>query len=364
MTLNRDVEQLLRTHFEERGDRTVGDGQVATVLDRVAGHRQRPAWLAALRSPFMTATAITRPAVPRMARIVAVGILAGLLIGAALFVGSNLPKPQPINGLIVFGRMNDALGDTVPFVVNPDGTNVRQLVDFTVEGPHWSADGKVIVIGGSVIDADGSNNRVWDQTDHPFNVYCWDSSPDGQRMLCEGWSDAVGEEDVHGVYTVRASDGGDLVRLSVAGDGGVPGTYSPDGSTVAYTGTFDGVDSALILVNVDGTNRHRLGTLGDVGNPHWAPDGQSIMVGRHGVLLSIDAATGAPTPLPISGQPNVTTGSGQWSPDGTRILFRRLMGDDNWDLFTMLADGTDLVQVTNDPDDDRFFDWGTHPIEN
>jgi WD40 repeat protein len=364
MTLNRDVEQLLRTHFEERGDRTVGDGQVATVLDRVASHRQRPAWLAALRSPFMTATAITRPAVPRMARIVAVGILAGLLIGAALFVGGNLPKPQSINGLIVFGRMNDALGDTVVYIANPDGSGVRKLRPETHEGPFWSPDGSQLGLGHSVINADGSDYRIWDQSGNAFHVECWDWSPDGRRMLCEGFSETAGDEDIHGIYTVRASDGGDLVRLSVAGDGGVPGTYSPDGSTVAYTGTFDGVDSALILVNVDGTNRHRLGTLGDVGNPRWAPDGQSIMVGRHGVLLSIDAATGASTPLAISGQPNVTTGSGQWSPDGTRILFRRLMGDDNWDLFTMLADGTDLVQVTNDPDDDRFFDWGTHPIEN
>jgi hypothetical protein len=156
MNLNRDVEHLLRTQFEERGDRTVGDGQVASILDRVATHRQRPAWLAALRSPFMTATAITRPAVPRVAWIVAVGILAGLLIGAALFVGSNLPKPQPVNGLIVFGRMNDALDDTVPFVVNPDGSNVRQLVDFTVEGPFWSPGGEQIALGDSVIDAAGS----------------------------------------------------------------------------------------------------------------------------------------------------------------------------------------------------------------
>jgi TolB protein len=363
MTLNRDVELLLRAHFDERGDRTVGDGQVASILDRVATHRQRPAWLAALRSPFMTATAIARPAAPRAAWILAVGILAGLLIGAALFVGTNLPKAQPVNGLIVFGRFDDALGDTVVHVVNPDGSDVRQLRPEVYEGPYWSPDGKLIALDGNVIDADGSNLRVWDTTDDPISLYCWDWSPDGQRMLCEGWSDVVGEEDIHGIYTMRASDGGDLVRLSVPGDVGVPGTYSPDGSMIAYVGTFEGVAEALIVVNVDGTNRHRVGTLGAIRDPRWAPDGESLLVGRNGILYSIDVATGAPTPFAIREGLNRPIASGQWSPDGTRILFRGLIEDENWDLFTMLPDGTDVVQVTNNPDDDRFFDWGTHPIE-
>ena len=311
----------------------------------------------------MTATAITRPAVPRVAWIVAVGILAGLLVGAALFVGSNLPKPQPVNGLIVFGRFDATLGDTVVYVVNPDGTHVRQLRPEVHEGPYWSPDGTRIVLGNSVIDADGSNSRLWNTTDQPITIACWDWSPDGTRMLCEGWSDVVGEEDVHGIYTVRASDGGDLVRLSVPGDGGVPGTYSHDGSMVAYTGTFDGVDGALILVNVDGSNRHRLGPLVDSGNPHWAPDGRSILVGSGGILYRIDVATGAPKPIAVKDGLSGPIGSGQWSPDGTRILFRNQVQDGDWDLFTMLADGTDLVRVTDTLEDDRFFDWGTHPIE-
>ncbi len=54
---------------------------------------------------------------------------------------------------------------------------------------------------------------------------------------------------------------------------------------------------------------------------------------------------------------------GQWSPDGTRILIRRYMGGSNVDLFTIRPDGTDLVQVTNNPENDRFMDWGVHPLE-
>ena len=363
MTMQSDIELRLRARFEDVADRSVPDGQVAAVLAKTAGTRQRPAWLVSLRSPSMTDITLVRPAAPRaLGFVVTLALLAAALVAAYLIVGNQQPS-TPVNGQIVFGRFDAALGDTVVYVVNPDGSGLRQLRPEVHEGPYWSPDGKHIVLGDSVIDADGSNFRVWDTTEDPISLYCWDWSPDAQRMLCEGWSETVGEEDVHGIYTVRASDGGNRVRLSVPGDGGVPGTYSRDGSTIAYTGTFDGVEGALILVNVDGTNRRRLGALGDVGNPQWAPDGRSILVGRHGVLLSIDVATGAPTPISISGQPNVPIASGQWSPDGTRILFKRFISDENWDLFTMLPDGTDLVRVTTNPDDDRFFDWGTHPVQ-
>ena len=363
MTMHRDLELRLRTQLEDVADRSVPDGQVAAVLAQTRRIRQRPAWLVSLRSPAMTDITLVRPAPPRALGLVAILALLALALVAAYLVVGSLSTPKPLNGLIVYGRMNDALGDTVPFVVNPDGSHGRQLVDHTVEGPFWSPDGKLVALGGSVIDADGSNLRVWDKTSRALTLYCWDWSPDARRMLCEGWSEAAGEEDAHGIYTVRASDGDDLVRLSLPGDNGVPGTYSPDGSMVAYIGTVNSVEGALIVVNVDGTNRHRVGTLGESGDPRWAPDGQSILIGRRGQLLSIDAVTGAATPVRIQGMPNVPIASGQWSPDGTRILFKRFVTGDNWDLFTMLPDGTDLVQVTNNPDDDRFFDWGTHPVE-
>jgi len=68
MNEQRDFEQVLRAHFEARAERTVMDGQLATILDRTVSRRQRPAWLAALRSPSMSASSIAaRPAIPRAA---------------------------------------------------------------------------------------------------------------------------------------------------------------------------------------------------------------------------------------------------------------------------------------------------------
>jgi hypothetical protein len=93
------------------------------------------------------------------------------------------------------------------------------------------------------------------------------------------------------------------------------------------------------------------------------PIARVAQVGRRPALQCIDVG-GHRGPLGIRAEPNAIIYAARWSPDGTRILFKRPIGDgDNTDLFTMRADGTDVVRVTNNPDDDRFFDWGTHPLD-
>ena len=371
MTIQRDVQLQLRAHFEGRADRTVPDGQLASILDTTARRRQRPRWLAALRSPSMNVITLERPAAPRLAwAVLALALLVLALVAAFLVAGAKFSGP-PSNGQIVFGRYDAALGDTVPYVVNPDGTGLRQLVPFVVEGPFWSPDGRQIGLGHRVIDADGTNLRTWDQTGNPFNVECWDWSPDGARMLCEGFSDdQAANVQIHGVYTVRATDGGDLFRVSRVGDGGIPGAYSPDGRTIAYTGTApDGTANALLLVDVDGSHLRRVSRLEalEPSDVSWSPDSPSILVSSQGAMYRVTVATGEAAPVRIAGDPGAVINGGRWSPDGTRILFKRYLGgadpNPNLDLYTMRIDGTDVVRVTNDPDDDRFDDWGVHPLQ-
>ena len=280
----------------------------------------------------------------------------------AAFVGSQRAPGPPFNGRIVFGRFDEALGDTVIYAVNPDGSHLEKLRPEVHEGPHWSPDGRLIGMTDAVMNADGSGYRARDFSQGSLTLAAWDWSPDGKRLLMEGFNDA--DPSLHGVYTVRATDGGDLLRLTKPGDTGIAAAYSPDGSMVMWVLSNTGREiGALMLIGVDGSNQRRLGTLTVNADPTWAPDGRSVLASSGGRLYSVDVATGKATQIRIKDAPGAQLYRGLWSPDGTRILVKRYMGGQNNDLFSMLPDGTDVVQVTDNPDDDRFYDWGIHPLD-
>lgn len=83
-----------------------------------------------------------------------------------------------------------------------------------------------------------------------LNLSCVDWSPDMTRLVCEGFAD---DPAGNGVYTVAASDGQDLVRLTQQGD--VPCSYSPDGTKILFirNNPADEQHFELFTVNVDGS---------------------------------------------------------------------------------------------------------------
>lgn len=364
MTSDHTLDQLLRRHYQDCADSTVIDGQLDAILNEAASVRQRPGWLAAMRSPSMTTVAVPRRgSIPRSTWLLAAVTALVVLAMAAVAVGTRPTSMAPVNGRIVFGRFDAALGDTVIYAVNPDGSHLVKLRPEVHEGPHWSPDGRLIGMTDAVMNADGSGYRprIFDRGD--LHLAAWDWSPDGKRLLMEGFNDE--QPDLHGVYTVRAADGGDLVRLTKPGEAGIPAAYSPDGSTVLWVLPDPGQETtgALMLIGTDGSNQRRLGTLSVAADPTWAPDGRSVLASSGGRLYSVDVVTGKATQIRIKSEPAAQLYRGMWSPDGTRILVKRSMGGQNIDLFSMLPDGTDVIQVTDNPDDDRFFDWGVHPLE-
>jgi hypothetical protein len=353
MNEQHDLEQALRGHLNTRADRTVLDGQLDAVVARTASLRQRPGWLAGLRSTFMTTTtALARPTVPRLAwALVLIGLLTVLAVGA-LIAGVGPPPPPPFNGMIAFSRVDPAQGDTVPYVINPDGTHERQLRPEAHEAVFWSPKGDEIGFIDGVINADGTGFRAFGM-DGPLYLPCWDWSPDGEHCLAEGWNETDPSQD--GLYLVSASERTNPFQLTHHRD--VPGVFSRDGLLVAFRR-----DDHLWVIRVDGTGEHQVGHLKVSNELSFAPDDQSILAMSEGTLYRVDVATGVPTPIRIQADPAAKIWGGIFSPDGTRILFRRPQGE-TADLFTMRVGGTDVVRLTTSPVDESFVDWGTHPLD-
>jgi Tol biopolymer transport system component len=359
------LERALRTHFESRADRAELDGQLAGVLATTARVRQRPAWLAALRSIAMTTVSIpARTTVPRAAWLLIVLGLIIVLAVAAAYVGR--PAPPPFNGMIVYGVVDPAQNDTVVYVANPDGSHVRKLRPETHEGPHWSPNGEQIGLGGAFVNADGTGYHEVPLGPGDFTLIDWAYSPDGSRLLAEGFAegDAGLDARVHGIYTVRASDGGDLFRITAPGEAWIPGTYSPDGRQVVVMGWGPNAeDGPIFIVDVDGKNQRALGTQ-RASSVDWSPDGKTILATYLGQLFKVDVATGISTRIVVPEALAMDIYGATWSPDGTRLLINAVpAGSDTFDLFTIKSDGTDLVRLTNDPAEERFLDWGTHRLD-
>ncbi len=364
MTAHRDVDLFLRAHFDATADPSVVDGQIDAVLTATAGARQQPAWLAALRSHPMTTTArsLGRPMSPAWALLI---ILALLFAITAVGFGTGtlrLPAPPPVNGPIVFGRYVPAVDDTVIHIARPDGSEMRVLVPGPNECPQFSPDGRTLSLGFGTVNIDGTNKREFTNPLSGGMLGCSTWSPNGTRLAVEGFNDA--DRSFNGIFLANASDGSDVVRLTTNGAGynDIPGDFSPDGRQLAYLHGMSETTSTLWVVDIDsGDARQVVTTAVDYG-PTWSPDGQWILIdaGDHFLVVRPNGQDGYDLRPPASVG---WVGDPQYSPDGTRILFHMaLKGSNQNDIYTMKVDGTDLVQITDTPNDNEYFtDWGVDP---
>lgn len=323
-----------------------------------------------------------RALIPFVAMIAVVAI-------AGVSVTSAAAKPRGTNGKIVTNSDNLVTGEEQVYTVDPDGTD-QQLVFNNSEVGQWSPDGTRVALVTQLglpqvllFNVDDGSSVYFGL---PFDLYpdlalfCTVWSPDGTRLACEGQGQT--DPSLTGVYTLRASDGGDLQRVTSDPTGDdCPSDYSPNGNRLVITRAND-TTYALYTVKLDGSGMKQVTPDGmdfNFCNGNWSPQGNQIVFSAHVPnaqdfhssvwVVHFDGTDLRPLPIagpcggPFSDPSTYGCFNPVWSPDGQKIAFGRNQDDGQRDLYTVNADGSDLFQVTNTPDISEFNgDWGIHPL--
>jgi Tol biopolymer transport system component len=193
------------------------------------------------------------------------------------------PDWSPDGKRLVFTRTSDGRRSYHIFVMNADGTSVRQLTHGIIDvSSAWSPDGRWIVYRSNyrlrMIHPDGSGGRELPTPAGPTDVEYPSWAPGG-RIAYSNWSSipqdwpATCKRAGSGCgYVISVSMNGSDRRLVVHGR---DARWSPDGKTIVYTGPDGGVYTAP----GSGGNGRMLarGYLAD-----WSPDGTQIVYTRMG----------------------------------------------------------------------------------
>jgi TolB protein len=312
------------------------------------------------------------------------------------------------NGRIAFERfrLSDKPLWAEVYVVNPDGTGERKVSHaprgYADSDPDWAPDGSRIVFqrcfagdNGTcyvyVVNGDGSGERRLSprcgprfQPSGPGRscVSTWDGSPvyspDGRLIAFarDSWKwsskgatypgSAICAADGNLRHVRVIQRGGDVTRVA----------WSPDAKQIAFVDDSKG--PSIFVVNVNGKPHLRRATprglRAGADRIDWSPDGSRILF-RTQPNPGTDAGGNLFTIRPDgTGLRQLThfdpydrnegaLWNGSYSPDGSSVVFSTIEGAvgqerDLVDVFVMSADGTDIRPVTRELNWDGTPDWG------
>ncbi|MBK9437871.1 MAG: PD40 domain-containing protein [Chloracidobacterium sp.] len=232
------------------------------------------------------------------------------------------------------------------------GVIANRIADFaagqTCSTPGCKVNGKVVFERGSdlyIANADGTDVTLL--TTGGINVDAA-FSPDGNKVLFRSNRDGNFE-----IYRINF-DGTGIQRLTnVAGFDEYP-VYSPDGARIAFTSDRDG-NVEIYTMNADGSNQLRLTKNAGVDDePTFSADGTKIAFARPNdatgrtaiyTMNAVDGSNVTQVSFPSTAVA-IYDGFPSFSPDGTKLLFRRYnSGPFTSEFYIANSDGSNPVTM-------------------
>ncbi len=182
-------------------------------------------------------------------------------------------------------------------------------------------------------------------------------SPDGKRIVFE-----IVIEGQQQIFIMN-SDGTEQKQITHDVANHDSPSWSPDGRKIAFVSDANG-HSVIYMMSVDGTHIERLTDLdGESIHPNWSADSSTVIYctdddlhppkKNDSEIFNVGVKTKQVTKL-ITGGTNTYP---SWSPDGKMIVFRRMIGEMNSEVFVANSDGSDVRNLSNHPAFDGWPAW-------